>query len=80
MTNMIHYVKTPQGDLDLQVSAEDVGEVYSLLDSAGLLQRRTFNGLKEFLRKEFGSELESYRRRMAAQIPAAAGGGDHAAV
>ena len=73
---MIHYGKTPQGDLEFMVSAEDIGEVYSLLDSAGLLQRRTFNGLKEYIRKEFSGELESYRLRMTAKIPAA-GGDDH---
>ena len=77
---MIHYGKTPDGDLDLRVSADDVGEVYGLLESAGLLQRRTFNGLREYIRKEFADELEQYRRRMTAQIPVAEKGGNHAAV
>ena len=66
---MIHYGKTPDGDLDLRVSAGDVGEVYSLLDSTGLLQRRTFDDLKTYIKKEFADELEQYRRRMTAQIP-----------
>ena len=66
---MIHYGKTPDGDLEIRVSAEDVGEVYGLLESAGLLQRRTFNGLKEYMRQEFAGELEEYRRRMTALIP-----------
>jgi uncharacterized membrane protein YukC len=66
---MIHYEKTPDGDLYLKVSAEDVGEVYSLLESAALLQRRTFDGLKTLIKEEFSDELEQYRRRMTAQIP-----------
>lgn len=67
---MIHYGKTPDGELDLRVSADDVGEVYGLLESAGLLQRRTFNGLKVYLNEYFSDELEAYRRRMTAQRPA----------
>ena len=67
---MIHYGKTPDGELNMRVSADDVGEVYGLLESAGLLQRRTFNGLKVYLCENFSDELETYRRRMTAQIPA----------
>lgn len=66
---MIHYGKTPDGDLDFRVSADNVGEIYGLLESAGLLQRRTFDGLKEYIKKEFADELELYRSRMTAQIP-----------
>ena len=77
---MIHYGKTPDGDLDLRVSADDVGEIFGLLDSTGLLQRRTFDDLKTYIRKEFAGELEQYRRRMTAQIPVTEKGGGHAAV
>lgn len=66
---MIHYGKEPSGDLDIRVSAEDVGEVYDVLQTAGLLQRRVFNKLKEYIEKNFKDELEQYRRRMTAQIP-----------
>lgn len=66
---MIHYGKEPSGDLSIRVSAEDVGEVFEVLQSAGLLQRRTFNGLKDYLIKNFADELEQYRRRMTEQIP-----------
>ena len=71
---MIHYGKEPSGDLDIRVSAEDVGEVYEMLQTAGLLQRRTFNGLKDYLTKNFADELETHRRRMTAQIPLREGG------
>lgn len=71
---MIHYGKEPSGDLDIRVSAEDVGEVYEVLQSAGLLQRRVFNGLQSYLKENFKAELEQYRRRMTAQIPLREGG------
>ena len=66
---MIHYGKEPSGDLDIRVSAEDVGEVYEMLQTAGLLQRRTFDGLKRYVAEQFADELKAYRRRMTAQIP-----------
>ena len=66
---MIHYGKTPDGDLEFRVSAEDVGEVFDLLGTAGLLQRRTFDDLKTYIKREFAAELEAHRRRMTAQIP-----------
>ena len=78
---MIHYGKEPSGDLNIRVSAEDVGEVYEVLQTTGLLQRRTFNGLKDYLTKNFSDELEQYRSRMTAQIPLIEkGGADHATV
>ena len=78
---MIHYGKEPSGDLDIKVSAEDVGEVFEVLRTAGLLQRRTFNGLQDYLKKNFQAELEQYRSRMTAQIPLIEkGGADHATV
>lgn len=78
---MIHYGKEPSGDLSIRVSAEDVGEVFEVLQTAGLLQRRTFNGLKNYLTKNFQTELEQYRSRMTAQIPLIEkGGAEHATV
>ena len=78
---MIHYGKEPSGDLDIKVSADDVGEVFEVLQTAGLLQRRTFNGLQGYLKKNFQTELEQYRSRMTAQIPLIEkGGADHATV
>ena len=50
---MIHYGKEPSGDLNIRISADDIGEVYDALESAGLLQRRTFDGLKQYIGKEF---------------------------
>lgn len=66
---MIHYGKEPSGDLEIRISADDVCEIYQVLESASLLQRRTFDGLKAYIKKEYADELDSYRRRMTAQIP-----------
>ena len=66
---MIHYGKTPDGDLKIEVSADNVGEVYDALCSAGLLQRRTFHSLKTYIDEHFADEMAAYRRRMTAQGP-----------
>ena len=66
---MIHFGKETSGDLEILVSADEVGEVYDALESAGLLQRRTFDKMKEYIKKEYKKELEAYRSRMTAQIP-----------
>lgn len=65
---MIHFGKDPSGDLEIRVSADDVGEVHSLLESACLQQRRTFNGLKEYISKNYADELAQYSQRMSAQL------------
>ena len=75
---MIHYGKTPQGDLEIIVSADHAGDIYGLLESAGLLHRRMFNALRQYIGKEFSDELAQYRRRMTAQIPERKGGPDAA--
>ena len=66
---MVHYGKNPEGELLIRVSPDDVGEVYETLQSAGLLQRRTFDGLKRYVAEQFADELKAYRRRITAQIP-----------
>lgn len=66
---MIHYGKTPQGDLEILVSSDAIGEFQELFDSAGLTARREIVGLSEYVKKEFAAEIEGYHRRMTAQIP-----------
>ena len=66
---MVHYGKEPEGELLIRVSPDDVGEVYGLLESAGLLQRRVFDGLKAYIAENYRDELARYQRRMTAQIP-----------
>lgn len=73
---MIHYGKTTKGDLEIIVSADQVGEVRDMLYSSGLLPRRVLDGLQEYIEKEFADELARYRRCMTAQIPAGRGGGE----
>lgn len=69
MTDMINFGKEPSGDLSIRISPDEVGEIFDLLQTAGLLQRRTFDSLGTYIRKEFAAELEQYRRRITAQIP-----------
>lgn len=66
---MVHYGKNPEGELLIRVSPDDVGEVYGLLESAGLLQRRVFDGLKAYIAENYRDELARHQRRMTAQIP-----------
>ena len=72
---MIHFGKETSGDLNIRVSDDDVGEVYEALESTGLLQRRTFDGLKRYIGEQFADELAAHRRRMTAQIPVVQVGG-----
>ena len=55
---MIHYGKAPSGDLEIRVSPEDVGEVYEVLMSAGLMQRRVFYGLKKYIEANFAQVIK----------------------
>ncbi len=66
---MVHYGKEPEGELLIRVSPDDVGEVYALLDVAGLLQRRVFDGLKRYVAENYREEIARFQRRMTAQIP-----------
>lgn len=77
---MIHFGKTPIGELEILISADNVGEIYEALNSAGLLQRRTFHNLKDYVEREFKGELQLYRRRMTSQLPAGQEGEDNAHV
>ena len=71
---MIHYGKTPQGDLEIKVSADNVGEVHNMLYSSGLLPRRVLDGLQKYIEDNFADDLAAYQRRMTAQIPLIEGG------
>lgn len=64
---MIHYGKTPSGELEIRITPEDVGELNSVLLSAGLMQRRTFQGLSSYIAAEFEKELTEYYCRHSEQ-------------
>lgn len=72
---MIHFGKEPSGDLSIRISPDEVGEIFDLLQTAGLLQRRTFDGLGRYIRQEYADNLAQYQRRMTAQIPRKEGEG-----
>lgn len=58
---MIHYGKSPDGYLQIFISSDEIGEVYEAIQSAGLQQRRTFNGLKEYITSVFTTELKNHQ-------------------
>ena len=66
---MIHYGKTPHGDLEIRLSADNVGEVYDMIRFSGRPAVRETDELLEYIEKEFSDELAQHRRRMTAQIP-----------
>ena len=55
---MVHYGKEPQtGDLSIIVSPDEVKEIYELINSTTLLQRRTFYGLKAYIEDEYKPQI-----------------------
>ena len=55
---MIHYGKEPQsGDLNIIVPPGEVKEIYELINSTTLLQRRTFYGLKAYIEDNYKEQL-----------------------
>ena len=55
---MIQYGKEPQtGDLSIIVSPDEVKEIYELINSTTLLQRRTFYGLKAYIEDNYKEQI-----------------------
>ena len=54
---MIHYGKTPQGELQLMLTGEDVAHLHTMITGAGLLQRRTFYGLKAYIEDNYKEQI-----------------------
>ncbi len=54
---MIHYGKTPDGELLIRVSPDDVNEIYAIINQATLLQRRTFYRLKAYIEDNYAAYL-----------------------
>ena len=55
---MIHYGKEPQtGDLNIIVPPDEVKEIYELINSTTLLQRRTFYRLKAYIEDNYKEQL-----------------------
>jgi hypothetical protein len=60
---MIHYGKEPQtDDLNIIVPPDEVKEIYELINSTTLLQRRTFYGLKAYIEDNYKDELTKKRK------------------
>lgn len=56
---MIHYGKHPNGELEIRIPADEVAELWRVIDTAALLQRRTFYGLRAYIEEQFNDELSS---------------------
>ena len=55
---MIHYGKEPQTvDLNIIVPPDEVKEIYELINSTTLLQRRTFYGLKAYIEDNYKEQI-----------------------
>ena len=55
---MIHYGKEPKnGDLHIIVPPCEISEIHELINSASLLQRRTFYGLKAYIEDEYKPQI-----------------------
>lgn len=54
---MFHYGKTPQGDLEISVSGEDIRIFYCAMSGTGLLGRRDMYDLKSYIEENFRQEL-----------------------
>lgn len=56
---MVHYGKEPTGELLIRLSPDEVNEVYQMLLSAQLPQRRAFYGLKAYIEENFREQIEN---------------------
>lgn len=54
---MIHYGKTPQGELQLMLTGDDIANLHTMIVGTGLEQRRVFYGVKSLIENEFKDEL-----------------------
>lgn len=54
---MIHYGKTPQGELQLMLTGEDVAHLHTMITGAGLEQRRVFYGLKTYIEDNYKEQI-----------------------
>lgn len=54
---MIYYGKTPQGELKLILTGEDVAHLHTMITGAGLEQRRVFHGLKAYIEDNYKEQI-----------------------
>lgn len=54
---MIHYGKHQNGELEIRIPSDEVAELWRVIDTAALLQRRTFYALRAYIEEQFNDEL-----------------------
>ncbi len=55
---MLHFGKTPQGELEINATGEDVGILYRAVCAAHLTERGTLHALKTYVEENFTAELK----------------------
>ena len=54
---MIHYGKTPQGEMQLMLTGEDIAHLHTMITCAGLEQRGVFSGLKTYIEDNYREQI-----------------------
>ncbi len=54
---MLHFGKTPEGELNLIVDGKDVGVLYRAVCAAKLPERGMLYGLKKYIEENFEGEI-----------------------
>jgi len=55
---MLHYGKTPEGELDIRADGKDVGVLYRAISAADLPERGTLHKLKTYLEDNFEDDIK----------------------
>lgn len=55
---MIHFGKTPQGELEIRAAGADIGVIYRAICSSALLERCYLYPMKEMIEREFVEEIK----------------------
>ena len=54
---MLHYGKSPQGELEIRATAKDIGVIYRSLCNANLPDRGSVYALRTYIEENFSDEL-----------------------
>ena len=55
---MLHFGKTPDGELEIRATGDEVGVLYRAIAAAHLPERGTLHGLKTHLETEFRDNIK----------------------
>lgn len=55
---MLHFGKTPDGELEIRATGDEVGTLYRAIAAAHLPERGTLYGLKSYMETEFRDHIK----------------------